>query len=249
MCDLVVSIIGKMADYTYVRREKAKKMIKENQLIVSRAMKDHQVIIGKGNRCMVWLDEKTDSGVCCTVKSGCANGGTFAVEIKLPSLDFTCGCKFSTEHQRPCKHVVATAAAIEGLNVWDTRFFGKCWFAQTWANQHNFPVKRFRMHLHEFAESNLIPAHLPNRPDKPNLIAEVSNLLTHISFYNLCISGAKKKRSYEMSAAAPRKCQTCGGLGHFAATCPSPNMDTLLTSKAKEIGRAVKNYIDLTQDD
>ena len=152
------------------------------------------------------------------------SGVHYQVHITLPN-HYACDCEFGAEFQRPCAHVVAAILSCRHLNAWDKQWFGPVWQSSQWLLQWKQPVKRLAVLAPSHREADLVPAALTAKP------------------------GRKRQRPYVPHPTKPRQCFACGGKGHYATSCPNPNMARIVKKKSKETSKAIKAIIDLTNDD
>jgi hypothetical protein len=90
--------------------------------------------------------------------------GTCFEVVLTTDCTYTCECLYDKEYHRPCGHVVAAMMGNDTpYDVWDIRWFGKCWHTRTWQKQYEKKLKRVAMKPYEFVVEDLVPALLTAR--------------------------------------------------------------------------------------
>jgi hypothetical protein len=83
VCDLVASLLAKMADNAFIRGTTARKRVAANKLLVPRCEYEHKLVIAKARKYSVFFNVATDVEVHANVRSP---SGTDLLPSPHPSL-------------------------------------------------------------------------------------------------------------------------------------------------------------------
>ena len=134
--------------------------------------------------------------------------GYYEVVVNTNTYKISCPCRYYEEFGKPCYH----GMAIIVHNQLDP-------------NNPNWWSKLY--HIESYAEMYGSTLPLPTTDGKISVV----NVLPP-DFKRT--SGRPKKKRYTTNSGAPRICKLCGGVGHFASTCPAPKTLTTIESYEKQ---------------
>ncbi len=217
--EMIVTLLGRMADVSVDRMKEANKRSAkegESSFLTKFAAEKHERILRESDSLIVEPLQSNEFGEHKFVVREQPLQAGYTVMLNENDLRYACVCRFEEEYYRPCTHVMAAVLALNKsrtdkvVNVWDKRLFGTVWTTDMWQKQHKNFVQRATVDGSKLSQMELVPAYMPKK------------------------RGNKRKWSYEPSKTRPRKCPSCGGLGHNSATCPNPDIVRVAAKRRRD---------------